>query len=496
MPTAAAPPVCWRAAVVAERVPPTLPSDDPPKPEDPLPGTAGPVRLLPALLFLPADLPTLSVAATLSPLHLGLCAVATAVAGFGTLAGACLIGYSPTRLSQLLEEEERPDREQRNAEIAGRDTEYLVVALVYSAIGWLLGLWSLLHAADPSSRPWALGIFVALMLLFAGSLPVAVAQLRAERTLLWLLPLVRAGWYPLRWPLVLPLLAATRLCLELFRLRRSQKAGTAEVQKQVMAAVADSVTEELAHEERTWIGNIVGLKDLQVSTVMTPRPDIIAFEATTPVREAVLRALDQGFSRYPVYRDRIDEIVGVFYVKDALRLLKNDADAHGGDTVAAMMREPLFVPETMGAAQLLRRFQAGNQHMAIVLDEYGTTAGLATVEDLIEEIVGDISDEYDNPQQDGQSDEQIHIVEAGRVLEIPARATVAEINQLLGTELPEDGDWETIAGLVIAKCNHIPAVDETVVIEGVEFRVLAADERRLFRLRATALAPEPAEDSS
>jgi len=445
--------------------------------------------LAPALLLLPA-------AATVSPLHMGACLVATALAGLGTLAAACLVAYSPTRLSQLLEEEQRTDREQRNAEIAERDTEYLVVATVYSATGWTLGLWSLLYAADASSRPWALGAFLLLMLLFAGSLPAAIAQVRAERTVLWLLPFVRTGWYVLRWPLVVPLLTVTRLIMQLLRLGRSKQNAPGEVQRQVMAAVADSVTEDaLAHEERTWIGNIVGLKDLQVSTVMTPRPDIIAFEVNTAVRDAVLQALEQGFSRYPIYRDRLDEVVGIFYVKDALHLLKDGASMTTSDTVAAMMREPLFVPETMGAAQLLRRFQAGNQHMAIVLDEYGTTAGLATVEDLIEEIVGDISDEYDSPHQDGPEDEQIQVVEAGRVLEIPARTTVAEVNELLGSDLPEAGDWETVAGLVIAKCNHIPAVGETVVVEGVEFRVLVADERRLQRLRATSVAPEPAEDS-
>ncbi|MBL9077048.1 MAG: HlyC/CorC family transporter [Planctomycetes bacterium] len=441
-----------------------------------------------------ADLPTVSLTATLSPLHLGVCLGAMALAGFGTLAAASLVGYSPSLLSQALEEADRSDRTERDEEVARRDTEYLVVATVYSAAGWTLGLWSLLHATDAASLPWAMGAFLLGMLLFAGSLPVAIAQLRAERTLLAVLPFVRAGWYALRFPVVLPLLGMTRLCIELFRLRRSQKAGTAEVQKQVIAAVADSVTDAaLAVEERTWIGNIVGLKDLQVTTVMTPRPDIVAFEQSTPVRAAVLRALEQGFSRYPVYRERIDEIVGVFYVKDALRLLQADAPSDGGP-IAAMMREPLFVPETMGAAQLLRRFQAGNQHMAIVLDEYGTTAGLATIEDLIELIVGDISDEYDSPQTAAPDGEQIQVVEAGRVLELPARTTVAEVNQLLGSELPEDGDWETVAGLVIARCSHIPVVDETVVIDGVEFRVLAADERRILRLRATLQAPEPAED--
>jgi len=159
------------------------------------------------------------------------------------------------------------------------------------------------------------------------------------------------------------------------------------------------------------------------------------------------------------------------------------------------MRETLFVPETMGAAQLLRRFQAGHQHMAIVLDEYGTTAGVVSVEDVLERIVGDIGDEYDDPHETTPAPEQIRVIEAGRVLEIPARTTVAEVNELLGTELSEEGDWETVAGLVIARCSHIPRVDETVVVDGVEFRVLAADERRVQRLRATALAPQPAEES-
>lgn len=422
--------------------------------------------------------------------------LAVGLAGFGALAAACLIGYSPSLLDQVLEETERPDRAARTDEIATRDTEYLTVATVYTATGWILGLWSLLLATDASYRGWALGAFVAAMVLVAGCLPVAIAQVRAERTLLAVLPLVRAGWFLLRWPLVLPLQFVTRLCLGALRLRTPTRPDKAEVQKQVMAAVADSVTEEtLAPDERTWIGNIVGLKDRQASTLMTPRADIVGMPESMPVREAVQKALEQGFSRYPVYRERIDVVSGVFYVKDALRLLQQDAPTPADATVASMMREPLFVPETMGAAQLLRRFQAGNQHMAIVLDEYGTTAGLATVEDLIEAIVGDISDEYDSPPVAVPQDEQIEVVEAGRVLEIPARTTVPEINQLLGSDLPEEGDWETVAGMVITKCNHIPAVGETVVIEGVEFRVLAADQRRIQRLRVTALAPEPAEDS-
>ncbi len=416
-----------------------------------------------------------------------------AIAAFGALATASLIGYSPTRLGQYLEEEGRADRADRTAEIDRRDSEYLAVAFLYQAFGWTLGAWCLLHTVAPTDRVWALPTFALLMAGIAGSLPAALAQARPERSLLSSLPTLRLGWYLLRWPVVLPLRGVIRLVQTLLRWQPPVSADTADVQKQVLAAVADTVTDAtLPDAERKWIGNIVGLKDLQISTVMTPRPDIIAFPEVMPLGEAVQKALEHGFSRYPVYRDRIDEVVGIFNVKDALVLLQPQGGT-ASTPLRAMLREALFVPETTGAAQLLRRFQAKNQHMAVVIDEYGTTVGLVTVEDLLEEIVGDIGDEYDEPPTAAADGESIRVVEAGRVLELPARATVREVNELLGSELPEDGDWETVAGLVLAQTNRIPAIDEVVVVDGVEFRVLQADERRIRALRATLLAPEPAE---
>ena len=436
-----------------------------------------------------AALPTLQ----LSPLHVGSALLAAAAAGVGALALASLVGYSPTRLSQLLEETKRPDRTERAAEIARRETEYLAVATCYTALGWGVGVWAVADAVDAANQPAAFVVFVLAMLLLAGSLPMSIAQVRAERALLAVLPVVRAGWFALRWPLVLPLLAITRLCLHVLRIRPDPQPDTANVQKQVMAAVADTVADDtLPHPERAWIGNIVALKDLQVSTVMTPRPDLIAFPDSTPLRVAVEKALAHGFSRYPVYRDRIDEITGVFHVKDAVRLLADAKQAQA--PIRPMLREPLFVPETSGVALLLRRFQAGHQHMAIVIDEYGTTAGIVTVRDILEEIVGDIGTEYD-PIQDTRDQEQVRVVEAGRVVEIPARTSVAELNGLIGTQLADGADYDTVAGLMISKFNHIPVVDETIVVDGVEFRVLQADERRVQRVRATSLSPEPAEDT-
>jgi CBS domain containing-hemolysin-like protein len=429
-----------------------------------------------------------------SPLHLGLAAVAGAVAAFGALATAGLLGYSPTRLTQLLEDRGHPDPAGRTAHIDTHDDEYAVIAALVTAAGWILGVSAMTAAVAEPHHGWALTGYMVAMLWLAVSVPMGIARLRPERTVMFVAPWLRPLWLVLRLPLVLPILAATRLALTAIRMKRTDALDTAEVQKQVIAAVADTVAEDtLAQEERTWIGNIIGLKDLLVSTLMTPRPDIIALPESLSLREAVHKALEHGFSRFPVYRDRIDEVVGIFYVKDALRAMQENRDALASPPLRSLLRPVIFMPETTGAAQLLRRFQAGNEHMAMVIDEYGTLVGLVTVEDVLEQIVGDIADEYDSPASAPGDAEQIRVVESGRVLEIPARTPVAEVNRLLGSELPEQGDWETVAGLVIARLNHIPLVDETVAIDGVEFRVLQADDRRIRRLRASTLAPQPAE---
>jgi CBS domain containing-hemolysin-like protein len=435
------------------------------------------------------------VAMSIVPLYAAVALAAAALGGFGAIAAASLIGYSPTRLGQLLEDESHPGKEKLTGELSARDREYFVVAAIYAAAGWVVGSLALQSAFDEHSYPWALATWIGLMLFVAGSLPGALADARAERSVLVALPALRYGWHVLRWPLALPLIGFTHLAMRALRLQRKQNDDPAEVQKQVMAAVADNVdNDELAEAERTWIGNIVTLKDQHVSTVMTPRPDIIAMPENFSLRDAVDQALEHEFSRYPVYRERIDEVVGIFYVKDALQMMQNTPEKLADTPLRSLLREPLFVPETTGAAQLLRRVQSGNQHMAIVIDEYGTTVGLATVEDLLEEIVGEIEDEYDPPTSE-QANDQIVVIEAGRILEIPARTSVQDINRLLGSKLSDTGDWETVAGLVIDSCNRIPSVGESVVVDAVEFRVLEADERRVQRLRVTAITPEPAEET-
>lgn len=430
------------------------------------------------------------------PLYALLAIAATALGSYGAIAAGSLIGYSPTRLRQLLDDRRHPDKDKLVAELGARDREYFIVATILAGAGCVLGLLALGSAVDPSTYPWALGSWAALMLFVAGSLPGAIADNRAESAVLRSLPLLRGAWHSLRWPLVLPLHGLTRLTVRALRLQREHADDPAEVQKQVMAAVDDNIDkDELADTERTWIGNIVALKDQQVSTVMTPRPDIIALPESMTLHQALDQALEHEFSRYPVYRERIDEIVGIFYIKDALRLMQQSDAVMSETPLRTLLRDPLFVPETTSTAQLLRRVQTGNQHMAIVIDEYGTTVGLATVEDLVEEIVGEIEDEFDPPTSEQSEDEQIRVIEEGRVLEIPARTSVQDVNRILGSQLSDEGDWDTVAGLVINSCNRIPPVGETVLINDVEFRVLEANERRVQRLRVSVIAPAEPEGS-
>ena len=440
---------------------------------------AGPL-LLRAFLCVPLTDPDAALAAletTSSPALLALAIGFLAVATFGALASTCLTVYSPTKLQNR---QPGPAGEALVDELERREREYRVVARFYLVGGLVGALLSVQTGVESGSEAWALGGVVVVALLLCGSIPQGVAAVKAETTLLRVLPLLRGGLMVLRWPLVLPVLAVTTGVMRALRIREEPSTDPEEIAEEVMAAVSDSVDEDaLADDEKAWIGNIIGLKDQQVSTIMTPRPDMIAIQADTPLREAVRIAQEHGFSRYPIYREKADEITGLFFAKDALRHMHHGADAD--QPVQALLRPALFVPESMPVPQLLRRMQAEKIHLAIVLDEYGTTAGLVSVEDVLEEIVGDIHDEDD---ADGETAAlQVEILEQGRAAEIPGRMPVGQLNEKLSLGLSEDGEWETVAGYVIHHANRIPAPGEALTIEGVEFRVVAGDARKIERLR-------------
>lgn len=233
---------------------------------------------------------------------------------------------------------------------------------------------------------------------------------------------------------------------------------------------------------------------LRVADVMTPRADIVAVELSTPFEALMAQFVEAGHSRMPIYRETLDDPVGVIHVKDVFRLLADDAKRPGpGDLVLnKLRREALYVPASMKAADLLLRMRTSRIHMALVIDEFGGTDGLVTMEDLIEAVVGEIDDEHDDAAA-------VSIVaRPGGVYDADARAPLEELEAALGRELaPEDmeEDIDTVAGLVVALAGRVPQRGEVIAHpDGYEFEVVEADPRRVRRVRVRGgPAPEAAD---
>jgi magnesium and cobalt exporter, CNNM family len=237
-----------------------------------------------------------------------------------------------------------------------------------------------------------------------------------------------------------------------------------------VAAAGDQIDEE----ERDLIESVFALGDTIVREVMVPRTDMVTTAADALVTEVVDLAMERGLSRLPVCGDGIDDIVGVCLIKD---LTRAERDGQGGKQASSLMRRARFVPETKHAGDLLREMQAGHHHLAIVVDEYGGTAGLVTLEDVVEELVGEIVDEYDVEEP------LVEPLAGGEAL-VHGRMPVDQLNTLVSSEI-EEGDWDTVGGLIFNTLGHVPAVGEWVEEGGVRLRVEQMEGRRITRVRLT-----------
>ncbi len=238
--------------------------------------------------------------------------------------------------------------------------------------------------------------------------------------------------------------------------------------------------EQLAHHEQEMIHAILHLDETPVREIMAPRVDIVSVEADTSVERAATRMLDSGHSRLPVYEAVPDNIIGILYSRDLLAAtLAGVPDQQLRD----LMRPAFFVPESKRVDEMLAEFQSRRIHMAIVVDEYGSTAGIVTVEDLIEEIVGEIEDEFDKGQPDIQwlSDEAA-LVEA--------KMPVDDFSEMFGVAVEADG-FDTVGGLLFSRLGKVPAVGDLVLESGLELRVMTTIGRRVKRVKV-APAPEDA----
>jgi CBS domain containing-hemolysin-like protein len=262
--------------------------------------------------------------------------------------------------------------------------------------------------------------------------------------------------------------------------------GNGEAAKQeILQAATDGQAEGAVDpEEVEMIESVIEFGETRAGEIMTPRTDIFALPIDTPWQQAVEQIVQAGHTRVPVFEGDMDHIIGILYAKDMLKYAGTD---RGGE-IRGILRKCYFVPETKPLDELLKEFKVRKVHLAIVLDEYGGTAGLVSIEDLLEEIVGDIADEYDvsAPAAMKRLDE--------RSAEIDGRMYVDELNDEMDLELPEDEDYDTVAGFVFSEMGYVPDKGETLESHGARFTVLAADERKIIRLRVDVLRDEAQED--
>jgi len=248
-----------------------------------------------------------------------------------------------------------------------------------------------------------------------------------------------------------------------------------EKQEEFLSVVEQGKMEGVVDaEEQEMIEHVLELNDTTAEKIMTPRTDIVAIRADSDI-DAVLETIKaQGHSRIPVYQDNIDHITGLVYAKDLLGQIGSEPADFSLDN---LLRDAYFVPETKSLRELLHEFQEQKLHIAIVLDEYGGTAGIVTIEDIIEEVVGEIVDEYEQspPESMHKLDQQ--------TVEVDARMHIDDLNSELDVELPEDEDYDTIGGFVFSYLGYIPKAGQTFEYKNLRFCVANAERRRINRLK-------------
>lgn len=319
---------------------------------------------------------------------------------------------------------------------------------------------------------WSPVIVVPPLLVLGHLMPKAIAQAHADGLVAALATPLRLASVVLR-PLVVVVGGYAGL---LTRVTRTD--ANAFVTRDELAMLIESAPEtdkpEISADEREMIANVFELSEYKVGELMVPLSEITALPEDAAIAEAALEVADKQHSRMPIYRSRVDDIVGIVHVFDLLQAASRGRSE--GKTVASLAHPPIYVPQTMKASDLLVQLQTEQQHLAIVVDEYGGAVGICTIEDLLEIIVGDIDDEYDTEPAAIRS-------ERPGVWRALARTSVARINAELDVGLPESEDYETVAGLLIEKLRHIPGKAETLTLPHVIIEVVEATDRAIESVR-------------
>ncbi len=394
-------------------------------------------------------------------------------------------GLVTARRTRIIELHHQGNRRARDAlRITGDPPRFIAamqlgVTLTSLGIG-ALGEQSLSNAFD-AWMATALAIALAYLILtffhvVIGELvPKGVALGHSEGTALWVSVPVRA-FFTVFGPLVWVLRRSTELVLRVFGLEPPGGELDAMSEAELRMLLTRSTEQgEIEQEERGMIEKVFDFADKDAADVMVPRPEVVALSIALPPEEALSAIIDSPYTRYPVYRETLDDVVGILHVRDLFSAMHDrglaDVELEG------LLRPAHIVPETKDLASLLQEFRRTNTHFAVVVDEYGAMAGIATLEDLLEEIVGEIEDEFD------VSEEQIEQVDDD-TYRIDGMFAIDEFNERFGTDLPEE-DFHTLAGFVFGQLGHAPEPGDDVSYDGMRFDVLEVEGNRIERVAVT-----------
>ena len=320
---------------------------------------------------------------------------------------------------------------------------------------------------------------IGLLLILIEWLPRLLVSLYSDLTVRVSAVLVLVSYW-LFWPLITPLLALNR------RMARAGLFSSGRnpywLDDELHRVLELEETHELKPDDKEMISSIIEMHDTSVREVMVPRVDMVCAEKSRPIPELLELIREMGHSRIPIYGDSVDDIVGVAYAKDLLQL---NEDPEGEKGLEDLLRPPYVVPETKKAAELLKEFQQEKIHLAIVVDEHGTTAGLVTLEDLLEEIVGEIQDEYDD------EDPMYEALPDGSFI-VHARLNIDTLNDILDLDITPDG-FETVGGLVFNELGRVPEPGEAVSFRNFRIVVREVEGQRIIKAVVNRLQPQSEE---
>jgi CBS domain containing-hemolysin-like protein len=426
-------------------------------------------------------------------IRLALALVAVGVIAFST---AVLIGFSASSNTRIAELATQGSGRARTVESLLDRSHHLQSTMIFldtSAVALASALVTNLAIGRLPSWGVALVVFVAVvvMLVLGRAVPRALALRLPDDVALACARLARVAVI-LFAPVTAIINGIALTIIAVLRVPAASPNSALATEEELIQLVREEAGDNRIEEEEVdLVNSIFRFTDTTVRDVMAPRVDMVGVPREATVREAVDIALEAGHSRLPVYEGHLDRIVGVVYAKDLLRFVGR---ANANAPIVAVMRAPIFVPEGKALPELLRELQARRVHIAIVIDEYGGTAGLVTIEDIVEEIVGEIQDEYDvePPLVESQAD--------GTYV-VNAKIEMHDFEQLMDVHwADEEQEREPLAGFIYDRIGHIPEVGEEIRVDPILFTVLEMDNQRLSKLRVAPVTddspPAPREPSA